>query len=428
MPIDYDSENSYFSSPLTKETNMSPQDASDSKFTFGMASMLPQEEMLEVGTRRKQLTIGIPREAQKYESRVALTPEAVDQLVNIGHDVIIESGAGKAANYSDTDYSELGGFITREKAEVYQSDIILKIAPLTMEEIDMLGEKRVVISSLHLNSQTREYIQNLIRRKVTAIAFENIKDEHDCYPVVSSMSTIAGNTSILIAAEYLSNYRGGKGVMLGGIPGITPAEVVILGAGTAAESAARAAMGLGAHVKVFDNSVHRLRRLQNNIGQRLYTSVYHRQVLERSMKAADVLIGAVYLIEKGPRYMVTEDMVKLMKKGSVIVDISIDQGGCIETSECKTQADPVFTKHGVIHYCIPNLPSRVARTASIAISNVFLPLLTNMGESGSLQRYLKENLGVRNGVYIYNGTLTNNFIGQHLDIPSQDIDLLMAAF
>ena len=407
---------------------MTAQDASDSRFTFGKASLLPQEEMLEVGTKRKQLTIGIPREAQKYESRVALTPEAVDQLVSYGHDVIIESGAGNAVHYSDTDYSELGGFITREKAEVYQSDIILKIAPLSMEEIDMLGEKRIVISSLHLNSQTKQFIRRLIKKKVTAIAFENIKDEHNCYPVVRSMSTIAGNTSVLIAAEYLSNFRGGKGVMLGGIPGITPAEVVILGAGTAAESAARAAIGLGAHVKVFDNSVHRLRRLQNNIGQRLYTSVFHRQVLERSLKAADVLIGAIYLIEKGPRFMVTEDMVRLMKKGAVIVDISIDQGGCIETSECKTQADPVYTKHGVLHYCVPNLPSRVARTASIAISNVFLPLLIDIGESGSLQRYLKENPGVRNGVYMYNGTLTNNFIGKHLDIPSQDIDLLMAAF
>ncbi len=403
-------------------------DTTGSRFTFGKASLLPQEEMLEVETKKRQLTIGIPKEAQKYENRVALTPEAVGQLVDSGHEVHIESGAGEASNYLDTDYSELGGLISSRKEEVYQSDIVLKIAPLSMEEIDMLSEQQIVISSLHLNSQTKQFIQKLLRKKVTAVAFENIKDEHNCHPVVQSMSTIAGNTSILIAAEYLGNSRGGKGVLLGGIPGITPAEVVILGAGTAAESAARAAMGLGAHVKVFDNSVHRLRRLQNNIGQQIYTSVFHRRVLERSLKAADVLIGAMYLIEKGPRFMVTEEMVKLMKKGAVIVDISIDQGGCIETSVCKTQVDPTYTKHGVIHYCVPNLPSRVARTASIAISNVFLPLLLNMSESGSLQRYLKDNPGVRNGVYIFNGILTNNFIGKHFDIPSQDIDLLMAAF
>jgi alanine dehydrogenase len=407
---------------------MSPQDPSETRFTFGKASLMPQEEMLEVSKSKKQLTIGIPKESQKTESRVALTPEAVDQLVNHGHEVRIESGAGTPAHYSDTDYSELGGFIVDNREEVFKSDIILKIAPMSLDEIDLLGERKVVISSLHLNNQTKEFVRKLMEKKTTAIAFENIKDEHHCYPVVRSMSTIAGNTSILIAAEYLSNFRGGKGVMLGGIPGITPAEVVILGAGTAAESAVRAALGLGAQVKVFDNSVHRLRRLQNNIGQRVYTSVFHRQVMEKTLRSADVLIGAMYLIEQGPRYIITEDMVREMKKGSVIVDISIDQGGCIETSECKTQVDPVFTKHGVIHYCVPNLPSRVARTASIAISNVFAPLLMKIGEVGGMKQFLKDDTGVRNGVYVFNGILTNNFIGKHFDIPSKDIDLLMAAF
>ena len=407
---------------------MIPQDRSDSQFTFGRASLMPQEEMLEVGKSKKQLTIGIPKEIQKFESRVALTPEAVDQLVSSGHEVLIESGAGNAANYSDTDYSELGGFILDNRAAIYQADTILKIAPLSIEEIELLSERQVVISSLHLNSQTKQFVQHLMQKRVTAIAFENIKDEHNCHPVVSSMSTIAGNTSILIAAEYLSNFRGGKGVLLGGISGITPTEVIILGAGKAAESAVRAALGLGAQVKVFDSSVHRLNRLQNNIGQKIYTSVFHRQVMERSLRSADVLIGAMYLIEQGPRYIVTEEMVKQMKKGSVIVDISIDQGGCIETSECKTQVDPVFTKHGIIHYCVPNLPSRVARTASIAISNVFAPLLQRMGESGGVKQFLKDDKGVRNGVYIFNGILTNNFIGNHFDIPSKDIDLLMAAF
>ncbi|MFC2112538.1 alanine dehydrogenase [Bacteroidota bacterium] len=407
---------------------MSPQDTSDSKFTFGKASLMPQEEMLEVSKSKQQLTIGIPKESQKTESRVALTPEAVDQLVNNGHEVRIESGAGLSANYSNTDYSELGGFIVDNRAEVYKSDIILKIAPMSLEEIDLMSERQIVISSLHLNNQTKEFVQKLIQKKATAIAFENIKDEHNCYPVVRSMSTIAGNTSILIAAEYLSNFSGGKGVMLGGIPGITPAEVFILGAGTAAESAVRAALGLGAQVKVFDSSVHRLRRLQNNIGQRIYTSVFHRQVMERSLRSADVVIGAMYLIEQGPRYIITEDMVKEMKKGAVIVDISIDQGGCIETSECRTQVDPVFTKHGVIHYCVPNLPSRVARTASIAISNVFAPLLMSMGEAGGMKQFLKDDAGVRNGVYIYNGILTNNFIGKQFDIPSKDIDLFLTAF
>ena len=407
---------------------MSQQESSGAQFTFGKASLLPQEEMLEVKKARKQYIIGIPREVQKLESRVALTPEAVEQLVELGHTVLIESEAGKSANYMNTDYSELGGTIVEQKRQVFQSDIILKIAPLTLEEIDLLSEQQVVISSLHLTNQTEELIRKIMSRKVTAIAFENIKDEHNCYPVVRSMSSIAGNTSILIAAEYLSNDRGGKGVMLGGIPGITPAEVMILGAGTAAESAVRAALGLGAHVKVFDSSVHRLRRLQNNIGQRLYTSIFHKQVLMKTIKSADVVIGAMYLIGTGPRYVITEDMVKEMKKGSVIVDISIDQGGCIETSECRTQQEPVYTKHGVIHYCISNLPSRVSRTASIAISNVFAPLLIRLGETGGIKAFLKEDPGVRNGVYLFNGILTNDYIGQHFGIPSKNIELLMAAF
>jgi alanine dehydrogenase len=407
---------------------MIQQEPSGSRFTFGKASLLPQEEMLEVKKSKKQRTIGIPKEDHKNESRVALTPEAVEILVEQGHEVIIESEAGKAAHYLNTDYSELGGVIVEDKNKVFQTDIILKIAPLTIEQIDLLKEQQVVISSLHLNNQTEEFIRKMMEKKVTAISFENIKDEYNSHPVVRSISTIAGTTSVLIAAEYLSNERGGKGVMLGGIPGITPTEVVILGAGTAAEYAVRAALGLGAHVKVFDNSVNRLKQLQMTIGQTLYTSIFHKQVLARSLRSADVLIGAMYLIEKGPRFFVTEEMVKEMKKGSIIVDISIDQGGCIETSECRTQHDPVYIKHGVIHYCVPNLPSRVARTASIAISNVFSPLLCQIGESGGLTAYLKENIGVRNGVYIFNGILTNKFIGDHFDIPSKDIELLMAAF
>ena len=407
---------------------MIQQEPSGTRFTFGKASLLPQEEMLEVKKSKKQLIIGIPKEDHKNESRVALTPEAVEILVDQGHGVIIETEAGKAAHYLNTDYSELGGTIVDDRQQIFQADIILKIAPLTLEQMEMLREQQVVISSLHLNNQTEEYIRKLMEKKVTAISFENIKDEYNSHPVVRSMSTIAGTSSVLIAAEYLSNERGGKGVMLGGIPGITPSEVVILGAGTAAEYAVRAALGLGAHVKVFDNSVNRLKQLQINIGQQLYTSIFHKQVLARSLKSADVLIGAMYLIEKGPRFFVTEEMVKEMKKGSIIVDISIDQGGCIETSECRTQHDPMYIKHGVIHYCVPNLPSRVARTASIAISNVFSPLLSRIGESGGLTPFLKENIGVRNGVYIFNGILTNKFIGDHFDIPSKDIELLMAAF
>jgi alanine dehydrogenase len=400
---------------------------SSPKFSLG-SRLLPQEEMLEVGKKKKKLSIGLPKEDHKVESRVSLTPEAVEILTGNGHDVFIESNAGLAANYSNTDYSEKGGMIIENKEELFKSDIILKIAAPTIEESEMLGSHQTLMSSLSLNLQSKELINTLIKNRVTAIAFERIKDENNCYPVTRSMSTIAGNTSVLIAAEYLSNSRGGKGVMLGGATGITPTEVVILGAGNAAEYAVRAAMGLGASVKVFDRSVHRLNRLQNNIGSRLHTSVFHERVMKKALQSADVLIGAIHLAEKGPRYYVTEDMVKVMKNGSVIVDLSIDQGGCVESSECKSQIDPVFEKHGVIHYCVPNIPSRVSRTASIAISNVFLPILLDVSDSGGLLAKLKSDEGLRNGVYIYNGILTNEYIGKVFNLPSKDIDLLMAAF
>jgi alanine dehydrogenase len=398
------------------------------KFALGKSGLLPQEEMLEVGKKKKTLVIGIPKENENVDSRVSLTPEAVELLVNSGHEVLIESGAGKAANYTDTDYSERGGLILSDKKSVYQADIVLKVASLTLDEISLLKGQQIVISSLVLVNQTEEFIRELMAKKVTAIAFENIKDENDTYPVVRSMSAISGSTSILIAAEYLSSVRGGKGVLLGSITGITPTEVVIIGAGTAAEFAVRAAHGLGAFVKVFDNSVNSLVQLQNNLGIRLHTSVFHPQVLEKALKSADVVIGARQSVDNGPRFYVTEQMVKAMKKGSVIVDISISNGGCIETSECRTQNDPAYTKYGIIHFSIPNLPSRVARTSSIALSNVFLPLLLKTAESGGITKQLKEDLGLRHGVYIFNGILTNQFIGNHFNIPSKDIDLLMAAF
>jgi len=390
--------------------------------------MFPQEEMLEVERKRSRLIIGIPKNNPKIEQRVALTPEAVEILVNQGHEVIIESGAGVPANYSDHTYSENGGFIVREKEQVYQCDIILKIAPLTTEEIDLLKGDQIIFSNVNLPQQDEEYFRSLMRKRVIAVAFEFLRGEDNSYPVIKAISEIAGTAAILVASEYLSNSRNGKGVMLGGVSGITPTEIVILGAGTAAEYAARAAMGLGASVKVFDYSLIKLRRLQKHLGTRVYTSVFHPRVLKKDIQSADVVIGAMYQYGNQPRFLLDEDMIRQMKEGTVIIDLSIDQGGCIETSEVRTLDNPTFTKYGVIHYCVPNIASRVARTASIALSNVFSPLLLQMGEYGGFISHLKENRGLRNGVYIYNGILTKKQIGDRFGIPSRDIDLLMAAF
>ena len=389
--------------------------------------LLPQEEMLEIIKKQYQLIIGIPKENDIHESRVPLTPEAIEGLVKQGHIVMIEKGAGLSANYTDTNFSEMGGLIV-ETGEVFKADIILKIAPLSSKEISYLKENQLVISSLHYRNHSEEYIRGLMQRRVSAISLDNIKDQNNCYPIVRSMSEISGNTAILIAAEYLSNVNSGKGVMLGGITGITPTEVIILGSGTAAESAARAAIGLGAYVKIMDSSIHNMEKLQQNLGLRLHTSVLHPQVLKKALISADVVIGAIHFTEMNSRFMVTEDMVATMKKGSVIVDISIDQGGCFETSECHDHGNPVYRKYDVIHYCVPNIPSRVARTASIALSNVINPILHEIAASGSFTSKLKSDIGLRHGVYMYNGILTNMVIGSQLGIPSQDINLLMAAF
>jgi len=391
--------------------------------------LMPQEEMLEVAKLEQKMIIGIPRENEEMESRVPLTPEAVEILTGHGHQVILESDAGKAANYLDNHYSENGAMITDQLQDIYSADLVLKISPPSTEEISKLKERNTLISSFQVNTlRDKNYILALNQRKTTAISLERIQDEHKCYPFIRSMSGIAGNTAVLIAAEYLSNAHGGKGVMLGGLAGITPTEVVILGAGTAAEYAVKAALGLGAAVKVFDQSVHRLRRLQGAVGHSIPTSIFHPRVIEKALRSADVVIGAVRTFEDGVEFFITEEMVKVMKKGSVIVDISIDRGGCVATSECRTQNNPDFIKHGVIHYCVPNIPSRVARTASIAISNVFLPLVRSFGQIGGIRQKIKEDIGLRHGVYMYNGILTNERIGARFGLPSKDIDLLTAAF
>jgi len=390
--------------------------------------LMPQEEILETGKKSKRISIGIPKEADTTECRIPLTPEAVEMLVEEGHEIIIEKGAGNLANYTDSNYSEKGGQIVDTPEEVYKSEIILKVAPLLLNETELLKENQVIISSLHLNNSTSQYLRNIMQKRVTAIAFESIRDKDGEYPVVRAMSSIAGSTSILVAAEYLSNVNKGKGVMLGGVTGITPTEVVILGAGTAAEFAARAALGLGAMVKVFDNSIKRLMDLQNILGQRLFTSIFHPQVLEKVLKTADVVIGTLTPEETKGGFVVSEELVKIMKKGSVIIDLGIDKGGCFETSEMRDSSKPAFVKHDVIHYCVPNITSRVARTASIAMSNVFSPILTEIAEAGGIKSQLKDDTDLRQGVYVFNGILTNNYLGRLYNIPSRDINLLMAAF
>lgn len=398
------------------------------KVSFGNTAFMPKEEHLETAVKNRRITIGIPSDTKEDEKRVALTPESVNLLVESDNEVIVQKGAGLGANYSDKDYNENGAIMTDSPARVYSADVVIKVAPFTEKETDYLKGNQVVMSYLNVLKLKEETLGKLIRKKVTALAFEKIRDSNGVMPVVESMGEITGVTSILIASDYLSNHHGGKGVMLGGITGVTPTEVVIIGANTAGEYAARAAIGLGSQVRVFDNSLHRLRRFQNLIGQRLQTSVFHPQVMKKALVSADVLIGAIELDDLRPWYFITEDMIRSMKKGSVVIDLSIDRGGCIETTECRALRDPVYEKHGVIHFSAWNLPSRVARTASIALSNVFTPLLQSMADAGGITQLLKNDPGLRNGAYLYNGMLTNETLGQKFGILSKDLDLLISAF
>jgi len=398
------------------------------KVNFGNTAFMPKEEHLETVAKRRRISIGIPSDKKNDEKRIALTPESVNLLVENDNEVIVQKGAGTGANYSDKDYTENGAIITDSPARVFSADAVIKVAPFTEHETDYLKGNQVVMSFLNVLKLTEDTLGKLVRKKVTAVAFEKIHDNNGVMPVMESMSEISGVTSILIASDYLSNHHGGKGVMLGGITGVTPTEVVILGANTAGEYAARAALGLGSQVRIFDNSLHRLKRFQDLVGQRLQTSVFHPQVLKKALKSADVLIGAIELEDLRPWYYITEDMIRSMKKGSVVIDLSIDRGGCIETTECRALNDPVYEKYGVIHFSAWNLPSRVARTASIALSNIITPLLQNMAEAGGITNLLKNDPNLRKGAYLYNGILTNETLGQKFGIISKDLDLLISAF
>lgn len=393
--------------------------------SLSMQAFVPQEEMLEVAKKKGCLYIGIPKEISSKENRISLVPDDVALLVNNGHQVLVETGAGKNAHFQDNDYSEAGAQIVYSPGEVYKADIILKVSPPMLTETSLMQLNQTLVSALQLTVQPKDFLKHLMQKKINAIAFDWIQDEAGIFPVIRSMSEIVGGTSISIAEEYLSNVHDGPGLIMGGVSGIAPTEVIILGAGTVGEFATRAALGRGAIVKVFDNSLYRLRRLQTMVGARVFTSTIRPRVLARHLKTADVVIGAIRSSGRRTPCVVSEEMVSDMKVGSVIVDVSIDQGGCFETSHVTTHNDPVFRKHGVTHYCVPNIASRVARTASIALSNIFTPILLKAGDEGGIENLIKQDDKIRTGVYIYKGILTNKFLGEVFKIPYKDLGLLM---
>ncbi len=388
----------------------------------------PQEEVLETSRFRKSISIGIPKETSYQEKRIALAPDAVGNLVANGHKVNIQKGAGENAYFQDEEYIENGAAILNTAEEIFKSDIILKVAPPVDNEIDLMKDKQYLISSLQLAGQNREFFKKLALKRITGISYELIKNRAGTYPLRRIVSEIAGKESIMIASRYMSSMDFGNGKMLGGFPGIPPVEVVILGAGTVGENAAKVAMGLGAQVKVFDHSTFRLRRICEKVNYNLYTSTFQPKVIAKALETADVVIAAIHSAEGKSPCLVTEDMVRKMKVGSVIIDVSIDQGGCFETSRMTNHNNPVFKAFDVTHYCVPNISSGVPNTASFALSNFLAPVFVEIGEMGGIENLLRNNYGISKGVYLYNGIITNKYISELYTFPFQDLDLILAAF
>jgi alanine dehydrogenase len=390
---------------------------------FSQQELIPQAETLEITKTKSELVIGIPKETHYQEKRVCLTPDAVAALTAHGHKFVIETGAGDGANFSDKQYSEAGAKISYDIKEAFGCHMILKVEPPSLDEIKLINPQSILFSALQLKTQTKKYFEELASKRITAIAFDFIRDDQGIFSIVKSLSEIAGTASILIAAELMSNTSEGKGLLLGNIGGVPPTEVVILGAGTVSEFAARSAMGLGASVKVFDNSIAKLRSLQHRLGHPIYTSTIQPKTLQKALMRCDVAIGAVRGKSRSP-ILVTEEMVMKMKNGAIIVDVSIDCGGCFETSEITTHKKPTFQKHGVIHYCVPNIPSRYARTASVSISNNFTPYLLSIAEDGGFENAARFDKSLQKGMYFYHGILTNKTVADWFSLPFRDINLL----
>ena len=397
---------------------------SNIKSPFTKEQLLPQEETLEIVKQKGELYIGLPKETHFQEKRICLTPDAIAAIVANDHRVLIEKGAGEKAGFSDSDYSEAGAELTDDKNKVFGCPIILKVEPPSLDEIELINPKTILITALQLKTRDKIYFEALAKKKLTALAFEFIKDEAHSYPAVKALSEIAGTASVLIASELMANNELSNGMLFGNISGVPPAEVVVIGAGTVGEYATRSALGLGASVKVFDTSITRLRNLQVKVGRPLYTSTLQPKYLMKALRRCDVAIGALKGTNRAP-VVVTEDMVEKMKNGAVIIDVSIDTGGCFETTEITSHDQPTKIKHGVIHYGVPNIPARYPKTASISISNIFTPYLLNMAESGGLENAIRFDSGLKNGLYFYRGILTNKAVADWFGLPYSDLNILL---
>ena len=391
-------------------------------YPFSREQLLPQEERLELKQIKKEFIIGVPKEHDFNEKRICLTPDSVSYLALNDYEIFIESGAGIGSNFSDLDYSEAGAKIVNTKQEIYKCPIILKIAPLTDFEINLIKPNSILISALELKKQSSAYISKLINKKITCIAFEFIEEDDGYLPVTDQLGDITGQAAVLISSELMSNINtNGKGLFLGNISGVPPTEIVVIGSDKIAESAALTATRLGARVKVFSNSIFKLNKIQKLIGNPIYSSTIQKKQLTKALMRCDVAIGTIKS-STSSESVITEDMVIKMKKGSIIIDVSIDTGGTFQTSELTNHDKPTFIKHDVIHYCVPNIPSRYSRTSSLCLSNIITPYLVKSVRFGSFENFIRNNNSFKKGVYLYNGLNTNMIISQILGIKYNDIN------
>ena len=390
--------------------------------------MTMEKPLTEEQEDGQSLRIGVPREVANEERRVALAPSGASALVANGHEVYVEQGAGRQAHFQDDEYEEMGADLVEAPEDLYGTcDLIVKVGPPNEEERDLMQEGQVLISALNLGGTTAEFLHHLMRLRITGIGFEFIRDPDGTFPLVRMMHEITGSMSIQIAGRYLESNEGGKGVMLGGISGVPPATVTILGAGVVGEWAARTALGYGAHVIVLDTELGALRSLEHYLDRSITTAMASEQYIRQAVGSADVVIGAMMAGGERSPMLVTEDMVATMSPGGVIVDAVMDQGGCIETSRLTTHSDPVYRRHDVIHYCVPNMPSNAARTASHALTHVLVPYLLQIGEAGSINEALWRDEGLRNGTYVYRQHLTKKSLASMFGIKHRDIELLIAS-
>jgi len=376
------------------------------------------------------MKIGLPKEIKDNGYRVGLTPAGVQALKQAGHEVFVQKTAGEGSGFTDDQYVKAGGQLLETADEVWQTgDMIVKVKEPVQPEYARMRENQLLFTYLHLAPEF-ELTKQMLERKVTGVAYETITDIHGKLPLLTPMSEVAGRMSVQVGATYLEKMNGGKGVLLGGVPGVPAANVLIIGGGIVGTEAAKMAVGMGARVTILDRDLNRLRQLDDIFLSKVQTMASSRYAIEESIAHADLVVGAVLVVGAAAPKLVTRDMLKLVPQGSVLVDVAVDQGGCFETTHATTHSNPTYYEEGVLHYCVANMPGAVPRTSTFALTNATLPYALDLANKG-FEQAIKDDAGLREGVNTYAGNLTYEAVAtsQNLEYTPLDglIDLKAAA-